>query len=234
MEKIKSDLKRLKNYSVLVVDDDPTQLAFLEGMLKHFFGTIHSAVDGQDALEKYEKYSPKVVFTDYVMPNMDGLHLAQELRSLNEELSIVILSNYSEREKLLSIIPLKVSAYLLKPVSLSVMMETLHIVLNELIKSKQLDFKINDDLTYDMMTKTLYSKEHGEITLVKNEITLLELLIDRVNSLVSNELIYDALSDEKDLSYKAIANIIYRLKKKIGKDMLLNVQSLGYMLKSSS
>lgn len=227
------DLERLKNCSALVVDDDPKQVDFLKNTLSHFFGEIITANDGEEALELYKTHQPHVVFTDYVMPKMDGLKLCNALRDIKENLPIIILSNYSEKDKLLSIIPLKVTTYLLKPASLTVLIDTLQIVLRELINTQQIDFVINDDLTYNFFSKTLYSKQDGIISLAKNEIMLLELFIDHRNSLVSNDMIELELANEKELSYKAIANILYRLRKKIGKENLLNVQSIGYMLKSS-
>jgi len=230
-DKVK-DLEKLKNCSVLIVDDDSKQVDFLKNTLSCFFGEIITANDGEEALEIYKIYKPHVVFTDYVMPKMDGLKLCNVLREIKENLPIVILSNYSEKDKLLSIIPLKVTAYLLKPASLNVILETLQIVLKELMNTQQIDFPINSDLSYNFFSKTLYSKKDGEISLVKNEVILLELFINYSNSFVSNDMIALELANEKELSYKAIANILYRLRKKIGKENLLNVQSMGYMLKS--
>jgi DNA-binding response OmpR family regulator len=230
MQQVNQDLKSLKYSTVLIVDDDSKQLEYLQNTLTNFFGSVITAGNGQEGLEKYLTSDVHAVITDYVMPKMDGLKLCKEIRKINNDVPIVILSNYSEREKLLDIIPIKLTAYLLKPINLNILIETLQSIAIELFHKQQLVFKINEQLTYNFFTKRLLSTG-VEIPLVKSEVLLLELLIKNKNTLVYNEAIEDALKNEKIPSYKSIVNIIYRLRKKIGKEHLLNVQSIGYILK---
>ena len=73
---------------VLVVDDDPFNVAGLNGLLSGLQITeVHSAYDGQQALESLQRleYRVDVVITDFQMPVMNGVRLAQEIRQLQEE-----------------------------------------------------------------------------------------------------------------------------------------------------
>ena len=226
-EKIEN-LHILKNHRVLIVDDDPKQLELISVVLSNFFNTIFSASNGEEALTIFKNKKIDVVFSDYVMPKMDGLKLCKEIRAYSKDTFFVILSNYSDREKLLELIPLNLSAYLLKPLSLKDVVQTLLGVVKEMSLGEQI--KINHRVRYSYGQKCLYL-EGVLTTLTKNEVLLLELFLHHSNTMVSNAVIENALQEEKTLSYSAIANIIYRLRKKIGKETLVNVQSLGYTLR---
>jgi CheY-like chemotaxis protein len=66
---------------ILVADDDPDLLKMLAHVMKGV-GDVVTAVDGQDALEKARSGpAPDVVVTDLMMPRMDGLALAKQLKS---------------------------------------------------------------------------------------------------------------------------------------------------------
>ena len=63
------------------------------------------------------------------------------------------------------------------------------------------------------------------------EIVILELLIKNTNAIISIETIQSYLSLNEIKSEQAIKNIIYRLRKKIGKDVIQNSNNLGYSFK---
>ncbi len=231
MIEIKKDLEKLKHCNILLVDDDPKQIELISVTLSHFFKTIFTATNGAEALEIFQEKRVDIIFTDYVMPMIDGWTFCNEIRQINRNLPIVMLSNYSDKEKLLGVIPLKITTYLLKPISLTNIIETLQMVLNEMISTRQLSFQINETTHYCYFNKSL--SIDGVITpLVKIEILLLELFINNANSLVTNETIENLIAQETLPTYKAVANTIYRLRKKIGKESLVNVQSIGYILRT--
>jgi len=67
---------------ILVAEDDPDLLKMLEVVMRSI-GDVVTAVDGQDALEKARTGpAPDVIVTDLMMPRMDGLALAKQLKTL--------------------------------------------------------------------------------------------------------------------------------------------------------
>src|SRR5258706_585875 len=66
---------------ILVADDDPDVLRMLETVMRTI-GDVTLAKDGQEALELARKGpTPDVIVTDVMMPRMDGLMLAKELKA---------------------------------------------------------------------------------------------------------------------------------------------------------
>ncbi len=66
---------------ILVVEDDPDLLKMLE-LVMRALGDVVTAVDGMDALDKIQTGpTPNIVVTDVMMPRMDGLTFARQLKS---------------------------------------------------------------------------------------------------------------------------------------------------------
>jgi DNA-binding response OmpR family regulator len=71
----------------------------------------------------------------------------------------------------------------------------------------------------------------NEVTLSNSEISLLELFIIKKNQIVKIEDINLCLNSFEVKSKQAIKSLIYRLRKKIGKEIILNIPAYGYMFK---
>jgi PAS domain S-box-containing protein len=87
---------------ILVVDNHPVILKFMKNLLEKEGYRVRTAHDGLSALEMIEKEVPDVIFTDMVMPNIDGEKLCRIIRSNPdlENVSIVILSSVADSEEL--------------------------------------------------------------------------------------------------------------------------------------
>ncbi len=85
-------------------------------VLKRYFKDVFEAEDGEDALKLYHDHKPDIVLTDINMPVLDGLELVRIIRETDQTTKIIVLSAYSDQEKLMKAIPLGLSAYLVKPI----------------------------------------------------------------------------------------------------------------------
>lgn len=64
---------------ILVVDDDPDLVRMLDQLLRSL-GDVETARDGSEALAKAKVHRPDVIVTDLMMPRMDGIALAKNLK----------------------------------------------------------------------------------------------------------------------------------------------------------
>lgn len=67
--------------TILVVEDEPLLLRSIVGLLRRHY-KVHSASDGETALEVAKRHLPDLLLTDLDMPKMDGLTLAQRFREI--------------------------------------------------------------------------------------------------------------------------------------------------------
>ncbi len=101
---------------VLIVDDEPEIRDLLVLMLSDEGYDVLCAADGPEALEAYQKTECSVVVTDMYMSGMDGLELIRQLRKLDEEAAIIVLTAFGDLENAVSVLRSDgVCDYLAKP-----------------------------------------------------------------------------------------------------------------------
>jgi CheY-like chemotaxis protein len=82
----------LKN--ILLVDDDSVNLTLLEINLKSKFKKIFSAISGIEGLKIFKKEIIDVVITDFQMPGMNGGELTKEIKKINKNIPVFILTAF--------------------------------------------------------------------------------------------------------------------------------------------
>jgi len=87
---------------VLVVDDEPVIRLLLQAILAQEGHDVDTAADGVDALAAVQRELPDVVLLDLAMPNMDGWHFLEELRSLGlrSRVRVIIVSATTDSESM--------------------------------------------------------------------------------------------------------------------------------------
>lgn len=104
---------------VLIVDDSPTILASMSGILGSAGYKVAKAVSAEDALAQVRSgLSPALVITDYHMPGMHGVELIQELRKLTQTrfTPMLVLTTESQQEKRDEARKAGATGWLVKPV----------------------------------------------------------------------------------------------------------------------
>ena len=102
--------------SVLFVDDNETIRQLYRRLLEKHVNHLYIAKNGHHGLELYQKHKPDLVITDMVMPVMDGLEMVKEIKKINPDAKIVVMSAYSEKDSFVESIHLGIDGYLMKPV----------------------------------------------------------------------------------------------------------------------
>ena len=101
---------------VLLVDDSGTMRTIEKRCLNKLgIEDIIEAEDGRQALEFFIAGQFEVVLTDWNMPNMDGLELLKEIRQLNQDIPVIMITTESERARVVTAIQAGCSDYLVKP-----------------------------------------------------------------------------------------------------------------------
>ncbi len=90
----------LERRRILVVDDEPQITRVLRTTLSSHGYTIHTAADGDEALEVMRDWTPDLVITDLAMPNMEGLELCRRIRDKSAIPIIVLSVRGDERTKI--------------------------------------------------------------------------------------------------------------------------------------
>ncbi len=130
-----------KNIKILYVEDDLEIAEEINYFLKSRVKVLYSAYNGREGLNLYEEHQPDIVITDIQMPVMNGLEMSQKIREIDRSVPIVITSAHNDNAFLTRAIELGISGYVVKPVNLMVMVETIKKVLEPMLLKKALVVK---------------------------------------------------------------------------------------------
>lgn len=101
---------------ILLVDDSKTIRNIQKGILARLgHEEIFEAVDGVDAISKYEESQPELMLVDWNMPNMDGLSFVKHIRGQGSTVPIIMVTTEAERSRVVEAIKAGVNNYVVKP-----------------------------------------------------------------------------------------------------------------------
>lgn len=119
-------------YKLMLLDDEPILLAGLSSQIdwkSYGFELVCTARHGFDGLEKFLDYQPDAILTDIRMRFMNGLDFIREIRQIDSEVEIAVMSAYDVFEYAQKACSLGVTDYLLKPIrddKLAAVLNTMH------------------------------------------------------------------------------------------------------------
>jgi two-component system, OmpR family, response regulator VanR len=223
-------LERLKNKTILLVEDEKVIRENIASMLKFFFKEVYVAVDGYDGLDKYENHFPDIIMTDLKMPNMGGFELISELEKRGCTSYTIIVSAHTDTELLLKAINEGVNRYLIKPITEDELFEVFNAYFKKNDKLLPQSLELESNMYFDLNKNQIILNDE-ELHLNKKETLLLKLLCTDVNKTFSYEEIEYQVWGSNSMSLSAIRSVVRDLRKKIGQDYIVNISGLGYRLK---
>lgn len=111
--------------NVLVVDDSPTDLHLIGGMLTRNGYKVISAVSGEEAIEKSKSEKPDLILMDIVMPGMNGFETTRKISKDPETsvIPIIILSTKGQETDKVWGLRQGAKDYLVKPIDEQTLIE---------------------------------------------------------------------------------------------------------------
>jgi len=114
---------------ILIVDDNPGIRSLLKELLTSKGYRVEVAQNGAEAIEKFHQSEPSAVLLDSMMPGMNGLMVAEKLKSSSPKLPIIMISAYSEKEEIKRAQQKGLLSYCLtKPFDINEIIESLHYI----------------------------------------------------------------------------------------------------------
>jgi two-component system cell cycle response regulator len=164
---------------VLIVDDDPTNRHLLSAMLLSTPHTFDEAPDGKTAWEKVQKEHFNLIITDWLMPDMDGVELIDNIRKAGfpHYIYIIMLTAKSTKVDVVTGLESGADDYLVKPFDLDELRARVNIA-NRII---DLEKRLNESLewanklaTHDSLTdlynrRALYELAENELARARRE-----------------------------------------------------------------
>ncbi len=147
----------LKSLTVLFVEDEDKIRTSMGSAMEGIFAKVILAGNGDEGLKKFKKFNPDVIVTDISMPIMDGLDMSKEIRDISKDTPIVILSAFSEKEKLLKAIEIGIDKYIIKPIDMEELFEAISVLAQDKISTTNI-VEIGGGYSFNK-TKKSFSKK---------------------------------------------------------------------------
>ncbi|MRI59076.1 MAG: DNA-binding response regulator [Epsilonproteobacteria bacterium] len=218
----------LKNVSILYVEDEEDIRNLLADVLKDEFKRFDTARNGEEGLKKFYQGEYDCLITDIEMERMDGLTLAQQVRDKEDSIPIILLTAYSEKERLFRAIDIGVTKYLVKPFTPDKLLEVVCEIFQKEFKKRHI-YDLGEGFLYDRDKGELKSKEET-VSLTKKEKLFLDLLLKYKDRVVGFDEIEKEVWDGVDFSENALRTLVKRVRKKTYKDLIKNYSGLGYKI----
>jgi two-component system response regulator VanR len=217
-----------KDKSILIAEDDVITREKIVFVLKMFFGKVYSAQNGEVAYEIYRNESPDIILCDVNMPKKDGIALIEQIRQDNYNIPVILISSFMEKNLLNDAANLSIDGYLVKPVNLDKLTSTIDKAMQRAHTNEGM-LLLGKELYYNSATKELY--HNGVVVELGNkEHNLLILLINNMHKTVSKLEIEQKLWPLDPISDSTLKKLIFRLRKKLGIDIIITVKGIGYRL----
>jgi DNA-binding response OmpR family regulator len=223
---------------ILLVDDDPHLLVVLSEQLRDDGYDVATARDGQEALRRLEAGWPDLILLDLMMPRVDGLALARQIKA-EADLPIIVLSAIDTADSKARLLDEVAEDYIAKPYHYPELRARVQRVLRRLgDRIPRQSLVLGPDLTLDLHRRAATVRGR-EVRLTPTESRLLHALAANLGEVVSTETLIArgwAETEEADASYVWVS--IRRLRQKVEVDPdrpvhLLTVRGIGYRLVSS-
>lgn len=220
---------------ILLIEDDPKILAYVQKGLQESGHTVDVAADGEDGLHLATSEKYDVLVVDRMLPKLDGLSIIRELRGTGNLAGALILSSLGDVDDRVAGLRAGGDDYLVKPfafVELLARIEALGKRTSN-TKSDQQTMLHAHDLEMDLLSRKVM-RAGKLIELQAREFKLLEYLLRFKGQLVTRTMLLEAVWDYHFDPQTSVIDVhISRLRKKLGdtnNTMIKTVRGAGYII----
>ena len=216
---------------VLVVEDDvASRDAICRGLADHGADAV-AAGDGVAAIEQAVAARPSVIVLDLMLPLLEGEHVIQRLRKTSGIPIVVVSAKRTEADRVRAL-DLGADDYLVKPFTLRELLARIRAVLRRTRRAGPPGRQL---IGLQLDKPALAAIQDGErVPLTKQEFAVLDLLVRNRGRIVSREEIDRVIhpDGEADVS-NVIDVVILRLRKKLGRELILTRRGQGFLIETS-
>lgn len=216
---------------ILLIDDEADILEFLSYNLRKEGYEVFSAIDGISGIEVAKSEKPDLILLDMMMPGMDGVEVCQLLREDKRftETLIFFLSARSEDYSQLAGFNAGADNYIIKPISLKVLIARIRSVLKRAQNKANISSRfVTETITIDIERRTVF-KMGEELLFPKKEFELLAFLMSNQGKVMTRDEIYSRVwGDDIIVNEKTLDVYINKIRNKIGEIHIITYKGVGF------
>ena len=218
--------------SVLVIDDEPDILRFVQRGLSADGHAVTVSTDGADGLRLARQQRPNVVILDLMMPRLGGREVLQSLSSTGRT-RVIVLSGVADVRTRVSCLEAGAADYLQKPFAMAELSARVHAQMRSYRDDDVPESLTAGRLTLDLVMRTL-QVDGRQVSLTNREFLLLQHLMSKPDVTCSRqELLSEVWGYTFDPGTNVVDACVRRLRSKMKSDAIDTIRNVGYTLRSA-
>ena len=221
-------------HKILIIEDDEIIAKSIEKELSNWGFISKCITDFQNIIPQFVEFDPQLILLDITLPFFNGYHWCSEIRKLSK-VPIVFISSASDNMNIVMAMNMGADDFISKPFDL----EVLTVKIQALIR-RSYDFSVGSsvishrDAILNLTDATLNYKDE-QIELTKNELKILQTLMENKEKIVSRDDLMAKIWESDDyIDENTLSVNVNRLRKKLKEigldDFIMTKKGLGYKL----
>lgn len=212
------------------MEDDQKIARLLQILFENHGYEVLLASTGEEGWRIYSTHNPSLVILDLMLPGMDGFEVLEKIRSVDEEVGIVVLTARGEVENRIRGLKKGADDYVPKPFHLDELLARVEAVARRVRKPELLRI---GPMVFDVNSKILTFPDGSTIVLSEREGSLLYHLFINAGRVVSREELLKAVWGDSEFISKNIVDVYIKYLRDKLKDhgqLVKTVRGIGYVL----
>lgn len=221
----------MESTKILLIDDEPDILEFLEyNLLQHNF-VVEKAKNGLQGIEKFKSFQPNIILIDVMMPKLNGIETCEKIKSLDnsDDCIIIFLSARSEEFTQIAAYDAGAHDFINKPVKPKILIKKIQAIIKQ---KKPTTITTKNEIRLDKPKHLVFVKDE-KIKLTKTQFEILFLLFNHSDIVFNREkIIKEIWGSDYYITKRNVDVQIRQIRKAIGSDKISTIKGLGYKFNS--
>jgi DNA-binding NtrC family response regulator len=207
-----NDLNILHDFNILYLEDDENLLKHTKDILEDFVNNIYAVKTISEALDVLLHKKVDVIISDILLKDENGIDFLKHIKNKNINIPTVLTTAHTDTQYLLDAIRLKVENYIIKPIDIKELLNTLHDILLPIVQQKEIQKNNN-------LIRTISAITDGK------QVAIIKYIL---NNLDNENLFTASYSDIMDSFSISKPTLIKLFKELAEKNILVKVQHKTY------
>ena len=213
------------------MEDDEKIARLLEILFENNGFEVTVAYSGTEGWSLFQQIKPDIAVLDLMLPGIDGFELLEKIRSVDEEVGVVVLTARGEVENRIRGLKKGADDYIPKPFHLDELLARVEAVAKRV---KRTDLIAIGDVVFNSDARTLTFPDGRSVSLSEREQAVLSYLVGNEGHVVKREEIIEAVWNDSENISKNIADVYVKyIRGKLGEYgyVIRTVRGVGYVFK---
>ena len=206
------DLNILQQFNILYLEDDVNLLKHTKDVLEDFVNNIYAVKTSNEAMDALLNKKVDVIISDILLEDENGIDFLKHIKQKDINIPTILTTAHTDTKYLLDAIKLKVENYIIKPINIKELLNSLHDVLLPIVQQKEIQKNSNVIRTISAITD---SKQVDIVKFIINN-------LDNQNLFTAS---YSDIMEEISISKPTLIKLFKELAEK---NILVKVQHKTY------